>query len=54
VRPALLRHADLPLVETELARLRKQGTEADRQRRAYERTGDIHAVLSALAAWTVS
>jgi carboxylate-amine ligase len=54
VRPALLRHADLTLVETELARLCAQGTGADRQRAVYQRTGDVRTVLSELAAWTVS
>jgi carboxylate-amine ligase len=53
VRPALLRHADLPLVEAGLARLRQEGTGAERQRRIYEHTGDVRAVLSELAAWTV-
>jgi carboxylate-amine ligase len=53
VRPALLRHADLSLVESELARLRKDGTGADRQRRVHQRTGDVRTVLSELAAWTV-
>jgi carboxylate-amine ligase len=54
VRPALLRHGDLPLVEAELARLRTEGTGADRQRRVLARTGDVHAVLSELADWTVT
>jgi carboxylate-amine ligase len=53
VRPALLRHADLPLVETGLAQLRQEGTGADRQRRVYERTNDLRTVLSELATWTV-
>jgi carboxylate-amine ligase len=53
VRPALLRHADLALVESELARLRKEGTGADRQRQVHMRTGDVRTVLSELAAWTV-
>jgi carboxylate-amine ligase len=52
VRPALRRHEDLSLVEAELARLRKEGNGADRQRRIYERTGDVRAVLSEAAAWT--
>jgi carboxylate-amine ligase len=53
VRPALLRHGDLSLVEAGLDRLRADGTGAERQRRAYERTGDLRAVLSEVAAWTV-
>lgn len=53
LRPALERHGDLALVEAELARLRKDGTGADRQRRVLERTGDLRAVLTELAAWTV-
>jgi carboxylate-amine ligase len=54
VRPALLRHGDLSLVEAELARLRKEGTGTDRQRKVFERSGDVRTVLSELAAWTVS
>jgi carboxylate-amine ligase len=54
VRPALVRNADLAFIETGLARLRQEGTGADRQRRVYERTGDMRTVLSELAAWTVS
>jgi carboxylate-amine ligase len=53
VRPALLRHDDLTLVEAELARLRTEGTGADRQRRTHERTGDIRAVLAEMAEWTL-
>jgi glutamate---cysteine ligase / carboxylate-amine ligase len=53
VRPALRRHGDLSLVDAELARLREQGTGADRQRRVHERTGDVRAVLAELAEWTV-
>jgi carboxylate-amine ligase len=53
VSPALLRHGDLELVVTGLARLRLQGTGADRQRRTYERTGDPRAVLVELAELTV-
>ena len=53
VRPALRRHDDLALVEAELARLRKEGTGADRQRRVYARTGDLRTVLTELAGWTV-
>lgn len=54
VRPALARHGDLPLVEAGLARLRTEGTGADRQRRVLERTGDVRAVLSELGDWTVA
>jgi carboxylate-amine ligase len=54
VRPALARHGDLHLVEAGIARLRREGTGADRQRRVLERTGDIHAVLSELGDWTVA
>ena len=53
LRPALLRHGDLSLVDGELARVREEGTGADRQRRVHERTGDLRAVLAELAAWTV-
>jgi carboxylate-amine ligase len=54
VRPALLRHGDLTLVEDGLARLRREGTGADRQRAVLERTGDLRAVLSELGDWTVA
>lgn len=54
VRPALLRHGDLPLVDAGLNRLRTEGTGADRQRRVLERTGDPRAVLAELADWTVA
>jgi carboxylate-amine ligase len=53
VRPALLRHADLSRVGTELERLRAQGTGAERQLRRYARTGDLRTVLFELADWTV-
>jgi carboxylate-amine ligase len=53
VSPALLRHGDLEPVVNGLARLRGEGTGADRQRRTYRRTGDPHAVLSELAEQTV-
>jgi hypothetical protein len=52
VSPALLRHGDLELAVTELARLRRDGTGADRQRQTYLRTADPHAVLSELAEQT--
>lgn len=54
VRPVLLRQADLTVVSAELTRLRAEGTGADRQRRVYADTGDLRAVLSEAAAWTVS
>jgi carboxylate-amine ligase len=53
VRPALLRHGDLALAEASLARLRAEGTGADRQRGVLRRTGDVRAVLAELASWTV-
>jgi carboxylate-amine ligase len=53
VRPALLRHADLASVESGLARVRREGTGAERQRRVFERTGDVRAVLTEAAGWTV-
>ncbi|WP_433828521.1 carboxylate-amine ligase [Actinoplanes sp. CA-015351] len=53
VTAALSRNGDLPLVEARLARLRRNGTGANRQRRQYERTGDLHAVLADLAHQTV-
>jgi carboxylate-amine ligase len=46
VSPALLRSGDLELVVTELARLRRQGTGATRQRRLLQRMGDLPAVLA--------
>ena len=52
VRPALHRFGDLDLVDAELARLRKDGTGADRQRRILEGTGDVRAVLAGVADWT--
>ncbi len=54
LRPALRRHGDLALVEEGLARLRTDGTGADRQRRVLDRTGDLRAVLSELGDWTVA
>lgn len=53
VGPALRRHGDLTLVRRGLARLRERGTGADRQRRAYARTGDVRAVLAELAHQTI-
>jgi carboxylate-amine ligase len=52
VSPALHRHGDLSLVRRGLARLRAQGTGADRQRRLYARTRDVGAVLADLARQT--
>jgi carboxylate-amine ligase len=53
VRRALIRHGDLSCVEAELGRLRKEGTGADRQRRILDVTGDVRALLSEVADWTV-
>jgi carboxylate-amine ligase len=52
VSPALLFSGDLNLVVDGLARLRHTGDGAARQRRIHQGTGDIRAVLAALAAWT--
>ncbi|MEV0135791.1 glutamate--cysteine ligase [Dactylosporangium sp. NPDC050688] len=49
VAPALRRHGDHTLVTAELARLRAEGTGADRQRRA----GDLPAAMRKLADLTV-
>jgi carboxylate-amine ligase len=49
VSPALLRHGDINTVVTYLARLRRHGTGAARQRAIHARTGDIRAVLTDLA-----
>ncbi|WP_410808980.1 glutamate--cysteine ligase [Micromonospora sp. 067-2] len=49
VAPALLRHGDLGYVVAQLARLRRDGTGATRQRRVLERTGDLREVLDDLA-----
>jgi carboxylate-amine ligase len=54
VRRALVRQDDLPVVLAGLARLREEGTGADRQRRIHDRTGDVRAVLAELARVTVS
>ncbi|MEH1165125.1 glutamate--cysteine ligase [Micromonospora sp. CPCC 205539] len=54
VAPALLRHGDLGYVLAQLARLRRDGTGATRQRRVLERTGDLRAVLDDLAARTTA
>jgi carboxylate-amine ligase len=53
VSPALLHHGDIELVVTQLARLRRQGTGAARQRRVYGRTGDINAVVADLGRQTI-
>ena len=53
VTPALTRHGDVPLIAGELARLRRQGTGAARQRRVLDRTGDVREVLADLARRTV-
>jgi carboxylate-amine ligase len=52
VSPALLHDGDLDLVVHGLSRLRDSGDGAGRQRRIMEGTGDIRAMLAALAAWT--
>jgi YbdK family carboxylate-amine ligase len=49
VSPALVRHGDADVVLTGLARLRRQGTGATRQRLIYQRTGDLSAVLAEAA-----
>ncbi len=47
VRPALEANDDLALVTEGIARLRRVGTGADRQRRELERTGDLTDVVAA-------
>ncbi|MCG5451820.1 carboxylate-amine ligase [Micromonospora hortensis] len=54
IAPALLRHGDLGQVLAQLARLRRDGTGATRQRRVLERAGDLHAVLDDLVARTAA
>ncbi|XTZ14391.1 carboxylate-amine ligase [Micromonospora echinospora] len=55
VAPALVRHGDLDLVLHQLARVRREGTGATRQRRIMAGTdGDVRAVLDRLAAETVA
>ncbi|MGC4812882.1 carboxylate-amine ligase [Micromonospora sp. DT228] len=54
IAPALLRHGDLGYVLAQLARVRRDGTGATRQRRVLERTGDVRAVLDDLAARTTA
>jgi carboxylate-amine ligase len=53
VSPALVRHGDAEVVLTELARLRRHGTGATRQRLIHRGTGDITAVLAEAANLTV-
>ncbi|MBM0277177.1 carboxylate-amine ligase [Micromonospora tarensis] len=52
IAPALLRHGDLGYVLAQLARLRRDGTGATRQRRILERTGDLRAVIDDLVTRT--
>ncbi|MCZ7422033.1 MULTISPECIES: glutamate--cysteine ligase [unclassified Micromonospora] len=55
VTPALVRHGDLAYVLEQLARLRRDGTGAARQRRVIARTGgNVRAVLDHLAAETTA
>jgi gamma-glutamyl:cysteine ligase YbdK (ATP-grasp superfamily) len=54
VAPALLRHGDLGYVLAQLARLRRDGTGAARQRRVLDDTGDLRAVIDDLAAQTAA
>ncbi len=53
VAPALESHGDLAEVRAGLARLRRDGTAAERQRAIFRRTGDIRATLTELARLTV-
>ncbi|MEU1591120.1 glutamate--cysteine ligase [Micromonospora sp. NPDC005710] len=52
--PALLRHGDLGYVLAQLARLRRDGTGAARQRQVLEHAGDLGAVLDDLVARTAA
>ncbi|WP_433352152.1 carboxylate-amine ligase [Micromonospora saelicesensis] len=54
IAPALLRHGDLGYVLAQLARLRRDGTGAMRQRQVLERAGDLHAVLDDLITRTAA
>ncbi|RAO59384.1 carboxylate-amine ligase [Micromonospora saelicesensis] len=54
IAPALLRHGDLGYVVAQLARLRRDGTGAMRQRQVLERAGDLHAVLDDLITRTAA
>jgi carboxylate-amine ligase len=53
VSPALRRHGDLDCVVRQLARLRREGNGAARQRRVHAQTGDLHKALAHLADLTV-
>jgi carboxylate-amine ligase len=53
VGPALRRHGDDELIPALLARLRNEGTGAARQRRVFERAGNVGDVMAELAARTV-
>jgi glutamate---cysteine ligase / carboxylate-amine ligase len=52
--PALRRQGDQDVVEAQLARVRRDGTGAARQRRVLEAGGDLGAVLDRLAELTVA
>jgi glutamate---cysteine ligase / carboxylate-amine ligase len=54
VRPALETLGDCEYVQSELSRVRRDGNGAMRQRRAWQRSGDIGDVVAAAAAATVS
>ncbi|WP_422740516.1 carboxylate-amine ligase [Micromonospora sp. WMMD729] len=54
IAPALLRHGDLGYVLAQLARLRRDGTGATRQRRVLDETGDLRAVIDDLATQTAA
>ncbi|MET8093443.1 glutamate--cysteine ligase [Micromonospora sp. NPDC005220] len=54
IAPALLRHGDLGYVLAQLARLRRDGTGATRQRQVLERAGDLRAVLDDLVTRTAA
>ncbi|MEW2146973.1 glutamate--cysteine ligase [Micromonospora vinacea] len=54
IAPALLRHGDLGYVLAQLARLRRDGTGATRQRQVLEHAGDLRAVLDDLIVRTAA
>ncbi|MFI6063867.1 glutamate--cysteine ligase [Micromonospora sp. NPDC051227] len=54
IAPALLRHGDLGYVLAQLARLRRDGTGAMRQRQVLDRAGDMRAVLDDLITRTAA
>jgi carboxylate-amine ligase len=54
IRPALLRHGDLPRLERALCDLHRHGTGAARQRQIHQDTGDVHAVLTHLIEQTIA